>query len=39
LLFIIGMALYVVTHLWRQRVVLQPVKAYQYAAPFPKTAW
>ena len=38
-LFIIRMAFVVMTHVWRQRVVLQPLWAYQYAAPIPKIAW
>jgi len=29
----------IMTHVWRQRVVLQPLWAYQYAAPIPKIAW
>jgi len=33
------MAILMVTLLWRQRVVLQPLPAYQYAAPIPNAAW
>ncbi len=35
-LIIIRMAFVVMTHVWRQRVVLLPLWAHQYAAPFPK---
>ena len=34
-LIIIRMAFVIMTHVWRQRVVLLPLWSHQYAAPFP----